>query len=390
MERDQSRVLSERAAHETSQIDGRNGGAGRASPAPVFLSLVDLTRYYDAVAAVRALSLDVREGEYITLLGPSGCGKTTTLRMIGGFIPPSGGKILLDGADMAALPPERRPVNTVFQDYALFPHLTVEQNVEYGLHVRGIPRPARRARVAEMLERVQIAEFARRYPRYLSGGQQQRVALARALVCQPRLLLLDEPLGALDARLREQMQIVLKDLQRDLKIAFIHVTHDQAEAMALADRIVVMRAGVIEQVGPPEALYHRPANAFVADFLGTTNLFEGRCIRQDGQLVTLEACGMVMQGQGDAAFAPGEPLSASVRPATIHLNEAANGQENGYLGDVEGVIYRGEHWLVRIRVPETQVIALRPASVGHDAGLHVGQVVHFSWRASDCWLMKKG
>ena len=388
MERDQSRVLTEPSKSIQVQDDGR--GTGVAGPTPAFLSLVDLTRYYDAVAAVRALQLEVHEGEYITLLGPSGCGKTTTLRMIGGFIPPSSGQILLDGSDMAALPPERRPVNTVFQDYALFPHLTVEQNVEYGLRVRGIRRRERRERVAEMLERVHIAEFARRYPRYLSGGQQQRVALARALVCQPRLLLLDEPLGALDARLREQMQIVLKDLQRDLKIAFIHVTHDQSEAMALADRIVVMRAGVIEQVGPAEALYHRPANAFVADFLGTTNLFEGLCVRQDGLLVTLDMNGWVMQGQSVATFAPGEPLSASVRPSTIHLNSPANEQSNLFTGEVEGVIYRGEHWLVRIRMAAAQIIALTPASVGRDVGLHAGQTVRFSWRAEDCWLMKKG
>ncbi|NWG15864.1 MAG: ABC transporter ATP-binding protein [Chloroflexi bacterium] len=355
---------------------------------PAFLSLVNLTRYYDATAAVRGLSLDVREGEYITLLGPSGCGKTTTLRMIAGFIPPSAGQILLDNRDIVHLPPEKRPVNTVFQDYALFPHLTVEQNVEYGLRVRGVPRSERRARVADMLERVQIAEFARRYPRYLSGGQQQRVALARALVCRPRLLLLDEPLGALDARLREQMQIVLKDLQRELNIAFVHVTHDQAEAMALADRIVVMRAGVIEQVDSPEGLYHRPVNDFVADFLGTTNLLKGRCVSQEGDIVLLETDGLRMRGRTHLQFAAGETLHVSLRPSCIHLNSSLSAQDNVFDGRVEGIVYRGENWLLRINTGAYHWIALTPARTGSDAGVQIGQNISFGWRAEDCWLMK--
>jgi putative spermidine/putrescine transport system ATP-binding protein len=240
-----------------------------------------------------------------------------------------------------------------------------------------------------MLERVQIAPFAKRYPRYLSGGQQQRVALARALVCQPRLLLLDEPLGALDARLREQMQIVLKDLQRELTIAFIHVTHDQAEAMALADRIVVMRSGVIEQVDSPEGLYHRPVNAFVADFLGTTNLFDGKCLQQDGDHVLLETQGCLIHSKTALPVAPGESVSLSVRPSSIVLNPENGEFENSFTGEIEGIVYRGEQWSIHLKAGAFHLIVLVPSSLSRNAGVEIGQQVRFSWHAEDCWLMKR-
>ncbi len=365
------------------------GGTGQAaSPLSPFLAVVNLSRRFGSTLAVKDFNLTVDEGEYITLLGPSGCGKTTTLRMIAGFVTPSTGQIRLDGQDIVGLPPERRPVNTVFQDYALFPHLTVWQNVEYGLRVRRTPAAERRQRVDEMLERVQLTALASRYPRYLSGGQQQRVALARALICRPRLLLLDEPLGALDARLREQMQGVLKDLQRDLNITFIHVTHDQSEALALSDRIAIMRHGVIEQVSSPHQLYQQPVNSFVADFLGTTNLFQGRCLDRQNERVLVEAAGQQFWGHSDLTFTPGETVFASVRPTAVRLGQPDDDTVNQFQGVVAEVTYRGEYWLAQLQVGQLEVLAQVVEGAGQTAPT-VGQTVNLSWPVEACKLMKE-
>ena len=227
------------------------------------------------VAAVENISLTVEDGEFFSLLGPSGCGKTTTLRMIAGFEEPTSGRVLIEGQDMVGIPPFHRPVNTVFQDYALFPHMTVEQNIAFGLEMQGKPRSVIKERVREMLDLVQLPGLERRYPKQLSGGQQQRVALARSLVKEPKVLLLDEPLGALDLKLRKQMQLELKQMQRQLGITFIYVTHDQEEALMMSDRIAVMNKGKVLQVGPAGEIYDRPANHFVADFIGETNFLDG-------------------------------------------------------------------------------------------------------------------
>jgi spermidine/putrescine transport system ATP-binding protein len=243
--------------------------------------LVGLTKRFDDVVAVDNISLDIDRGHFFALLGPSGCGKTTTLRMIGGFEEPSEGRIELGGVDVAPLPPYKRDVNTVFQSYALFPHLSIFENVAFGLRRRGIKGDDLRTRVGDALELVGLAGLERRKPRQLSGGQQQRIALARALVNRPRVLLLDEPLGALDLKLRKEMQLELKRIQHEVGITFVHVTHDQEEAMTMADRIVIMDGGHIEQVGTPSELYEKPRTPFVAGFLGVSNLLPGTVVGDD-------------------------------------------------------------------------------------------------------------
>jgi spermidine/putrescine transport system ATP-binding protein len=252
-----------------------------AAAAEYDIRLVGLTKRFDDVVAVDNVSLDIDRGQFFALLGPSGCGKTTTLRMIGGFEEPSEGRIELGGVDVAPLPPYKRDVNTVFQSYALFPHLSIFENVAFGLRRRGVKGGEVRNRVHEALELVGLAGLERRKPRQLSGGQQQRIALSRALVNRPRVLLLDEPLGALDLKLRKEMQLELKRIQSEVEITFVHVTHDQEEAMTMADRIVIMDGGHIEQVGTPTELYESPRTAFVAGFLGVSNLLEGTVVGED-------------------------------------------------------------------------------------------------------------
>lgn len=246
----------------------------------IAISLREVRKKFGEVVAVSSVNLDVLNGEFLTLLGPSGSGKTTVLRMIAGFEALTSGSIFLDGEDVTGVPAFERNVNTVFQDYALFPHMTVLENVEYGLKVKGISRDERRIRSTEILEVVQLIGFADRKPNQLSGGQRQRVALARALVNQPKVLLLDEPLGALDLKLREEMQVELKSIQQRVGITFVYVTHDQSEALSMSDRVVVFNAGKIEQVGTPQEIYDHPATAFVASFVGITNLFSGDRAKQ--------------------------------------------------------------------------------------------------------------
>jgi ABC-type Fe3+/spermidine/putrescine transport system ATPase subunit len=238
------------------------------------VELRGVTRRFDELAAVDALTLGVERGEFLTLLGPSGCGKTTTLRLIAGFEHPDEGELLIGGRDVTGLPPYKRDVNTVFQSYALFPHLSVLENVAYGLKQRGLKRPERESKAREALELVRLPEVAGRRPRQLSGGQQQRIALARALVMEPRVLLLDEPLGALDLKVRKELQIELKRIQQQVGITFVYVTHDQEEALSMSDRVVVMSHGRIEQLGTPQEIYDRPATRFVAAFIGETNFIE--------------------------------------------------------------------------------------------------------------------
>ncbi|MDQ4005013.1 MAG: ATP-binding cassette domain-containing protein, partial [Actinomycetota bacterium] len=242
------------------------------------VELVDLRKRFDDVVAVDGISLDIPAGEFFSLLGPSGCGKTTTLRLIGGFERPDEGRILLDGADMAQTPPHRRPVNTVFQSYALFPHLSVRENVAFGLRFHGASKAETERRVGSALDLVQLGALGERMPGQLSGGQQQRVALARALVLDPEVLLLDEPLGALDAKLRKALQIELKAIQERVGITFVYVTHDQEEALTMSDRVAVMAEGHVVQVGPPREVYDEPADAYVADFLGVSNLMDARAL----------------------------------------------------------------------------------------------------------------
>src|SRR4051794_12077082 len=253
------------------------------------ISIVGLRKEFDGVTAVDGIDIDIEAGEFFTLLGPSGCGKTTTLRMLAGFEQPTDGQIFIDGVDVAQTPAHKRPVNTVFQSYALFPHLDVERNVDYGLRWRkDLDKQTRKSRVAKALELVQLTGYGKRRPFQLSGGQQQRVALARALVLEPAVLLLDEPLGALDAKLRKTLQIELRQLQKRVETTFLYVTHDQEEAMTMSDRLVVLRDGKVEQLGSPSEVYSQPETAYVAGFLGTANLYEAKVLEIDGDIATCE------------------------------------------------------------------------------------------------------
>jgi len=306
-------------------VAGTAGSGQSSSPARPpggAVRLVALTKDFDDVPAVRGIDLDIAAGEFFSLLGPSGCGKTTTLRMIAGFEQPSGGQILLDGRDVSRLAPDRRPVNTVFQSYALFPFLTVRENVAFGLRYAGTSRADTRRRTDEALARVRMSEYAGRRPAQLSGGQQQRVALARALVLNPRVLLLDEPLGALDAKLRKTLQLELKALQESVGITFLYVTHDQDEALTMSDRIAVFNQGDIAQLGSPTEVYEHPATPFVAGFVGTSNLLDGQV----------------------AEAVLGRPGTWSVRPEKIRVVAAdaqvAEGQ-HAVRGVVREVVYVG-------------------------------------------------
>jgi spermidine/putrescine transport system ATP-binding protein len=309
---------------------GVGGEEGTPSPndLQIDVRLVGVRKDFGDVTAVDGIDLEIGRGEFFSLLGPSGCGKTTTLRMIGGFELPDEGVIELDGVDVAGLPPHRRDVNTVFQSYALFPHLNVFDNVGYGLRRKGLPRAEIAQRVPRILELVNLSGFEGRRVTQLSGGQAQRVALARALVNEPKVLLLDEPLGALDLKLRKQMQLFLKALQHEVGITFIYVTHDQEEAMTMSDRIAVMRDGRVEQVGPPEDVYERPATEFVAGFLGASNLLEGEAAAGDNgsRLVTLSSGERltIPTGEGRAGR-----IRLGVRPEKIRISAGPDGADSG-------------------------------------------------------------
>ncbi len=306
------------------------------------------------VHAVDGVSLDIEPGEFFTLLGPSGSGKTTCLRMIGGFTLPTEGSIRIHGQEMAQQPPYARPVNTVFQDYALFPHMTILDNVGYALMVKGLPRTEREKRANELLELVRLGGMGARKPAQLSGGQRQRVALARALISQPRVLLLDEPLGALDLKLREQMQSELKNLQRQLGITFIFVTHDQHEALSMSDRIGVFNRGRIEQIATPAELYDRPSTRFVAEFVGTANLL-----------------------QGDEAQRLAGRASAMIRPERVRLGRAEDARASGTVAEVQ---YFGSFWRVRVERPSLPAL-LADVALGGAAVPAVGQPAHLHWDA---------
>jgi putative spermidine/putrescine transport system ATP-binding protein len=282
--------------------------------APPDISVRGLTKRYGDVVAVDGIDLDIAAGEFFTMLGPSGSGKTTTLRMIAGFEIPDDGTIELAGEDVSRLPPYDRPVNTVFQDYALFPHMTVQENVEYGLMVKKVKKGERRSRAGEALQSVRLAEYGRRKPAQLSGGQRQRVALARAIVNRPKVLLLDEPLGALDLKLRQQLQIELKELQQNLGMTFVYVTHDQDEALTMSNRIAVFSAGRIEQVGTPAELYEHPATGFVAGFIGTSNIIE-----RDGRTFTVRPEKIRVLAVDGAEGEPGTVRAAKYLGASTHF-----------------------------------------------------------------------
>jgi spermidine/putrescine transport system ATP-binding protein len=341
--------------------------------------LEGVVKRFDGMVAVDGISVEIPRGSFFALLGPSGCGKTTTLRMIGGFEEPTEGRIFLGDQDVVGLPPYKRDVNTVFQSYALFPHMSVEDNVAFGLERKGVPKGELKGRVSEMLELVGLAGFGKRKPKQLSGGQQQRVALGRALVNHPRVLLLDEPLGALDLKLRKQMQMELKRIQHEVGITFVHVTHDQEEAMTMADQIAVMRQGRIEQLGKPTELYERPETAFVAGFLGASNLLPG----------TIEGSDSIRLDNGTVVRAAvngrSGPVAAGVRPEKITIG--AGGGANELAGTISETAYIGV---------ATQVVVRTTAGVIHvfaqnlDAGGRVpapGANVILSWAPESTFIV---
>ncbi len=315
-----------------------------------------VTKRFGDVAAVDSIDLEVHAGEFLSLLGPSGCGKTTTLRLIAGFERPDEGQVRIGGEDVARLPPYKRDVNTVFQSYALFPHLTVAENVAYGLKQRGLGRSERRTRASEMLELVRLSGFEGRKPKQLSGGQQQRVALARALVMSPKVLLLDEPLGALDLKVRRELQIELKRIQRELGITFVYVTHDQEEALAMSNRVAVLNAGRIEQLAAPREIYDRPATRFVADFIGDTNF-----VRQSGRVV-------------------------AVRPEQVQLTRQAAGVEGAIGATIVATMVVGPAVQCVVRTEDGQEVLVREQRTRGKAGaesLGEGERVYVSWPSED-------
>ncbi|MGL4744307.1 MAG: ABC transporter ATP-binding protein, partial [Dermatophilaceae bacterium] len=345
--------------------DVRAGGA---------VSVIGLRKEFDGVAAVDGIDFDVRPGEFFSLLGPSGCGKTTTLRMVAGFEQPTAGRIMLDGTDLARTPAHKRPVNTVFQNYALFPHLTVAENVGYGLRWRrDVPKHARRRLVAEALELVELSSYADRKPHRVSGGQQQRVALARALVLRPSVLLLDEPLGALDAKLRKVLRGELAALQREVGITFVFVTHDQEEALEMSDRLVVMNDGQIAQTGTPREVYQEPRTEYVADFLGVANLLDVVTESGPGGEGKLILGEFPLRGQ----IPPGQsgPGRAVIRPERVELREAGDRSENSVPGVVERCVFLGATSQVFVRLADgSELQALLP-NLTDGEHYHPGQPV---------------
>ena len=358
-----------------------------------------VTKHYHDVVAVDDLSLEIERGEFFSMLGPSGCGKTTTLRMIGGFEEVTAGTVYLGDQDVTDLPPHKRHVNTVFQNYALFPHLTIYENVAFGLRRQKVAADELKRRVSEMLELVELPHVERRKPNQLSGGQQQRVALARALVNHPRVLLLDEPLGALDLKLRKQMQLELKRIQEDVGITFVYVTHDQDEAMTMSDRIAVMNAGKIEQLGDPSELYERPRTEFVAGFLGVSNLLPGRIEDQsgeragvrldDGARVEVVAPDLVETDRVNVGVRP-EKLKVRARPADDATGDALDPGLNHLSGKIADASYVGVHTTYLVRTDDGHqltVYAQNLETSGASQALDYGHPVSLSWRPEHSFVI---
>ncbi|MDY3940102.1 MAG: ABC transporter ATP-binding protein [Spirochaetia bacterium] len=339
------------------------------------LKLSGIVKDFGDNRVIDDVSFSVKSNEFLTILGPSGCGKTTLLRAIGGFEEPTAGKIFLNGEDMAGIPPHKRQVNTVFQKYALFPHLNVFDNVAFGLKLKKVPKDEIRKRVKAMLKLVDLKGFEKRNITKLSGGQQQRVAIARALINHPKILLLDEPLGALDLKLRKDMQIELKQIQQNLGIAFVYVTHDQEEALSMSDTVVVMKDGKIAQMGTPQDIYNEPVNAFVADFIGENNIFDGEMV-EDQQV---EILGAVLP-YNDGVWPKGRPVDAVIRPEDVKVVAP----ENGYwCGRVESVVFKGVHYEIVVNCGGYQWL------IHSTAAPKVGEEIGMTIDLYDLHLMKK-
>jgi spermidine/putrescine transport system ATP-binding protein len=339
------------------------------------ISIIGLRKEFDGATAVDGIDLEIKPGEFFTLLGPSGCGKTTTLRMLGGFEQPTDGRILLDGVDVAQSPPHKRPVNTVFQSYALFPHLDVRKNVAYGLRwLKGLDKETRAARLKKALALVRLTEYANRRPHQMSGGQQQRVALARALVLEPSVLLLDEPLGALDAKLRHSLREELTSLQREVGITFVFVTHDQEEALEMSNRLAVMDGGRIMQLGTPQEVYQEPLTEFVADFLGVANLLDIDGLSGSGPTRTVRFGEFTLEAQAPAGH-DSTARRAVIRPECVEVQEPGLTGANRIPGMVDGAVFLGSTTQVMVRLPHGQVLQSLVTNSAARGDLTAGQPV---------------
>ncbi|MBR5788840.1 MAG: ABC transporter ATP-binding protein [Lachnospiraceae bacterium] len=349
----------------------------------VIVRLNEVEKEFDGVKVVKKLSLDIKEGEFLTLLGPSGCGKTTTLRMIAGFSEATSGQIMLEGVDVSGLKPNERNVNTVFQNYALFPHMNVEDNIAFGLVEKKVPKAEIKERVSEMIKLVQLEGLEKRKPAQMSGGQKQRVAIARALINKPRVLLLDEPLGALDLKLRKQMQLELKHLQQKLGITFVYVTHDQEEALTMSDRIAVMHEGVMEQIGTPDEVYNHPKTKFVASFVGESNILESYVRSVDGDLlhIDLEAGKAALHAKG---FGVEEMIYICVRPENVKLSETPV-EHFSIRGKVIEHIFAGSVVKTEVELLTGQI--LKVSSHPNDDHMEVGKRVYVHWRPKDAIIV---
>jgi spermidine/putrescine transport system ATP-binding protein len=346
--------------------------------------------HYKGVAAIRGIDLTIRDGEFFSLLGPSGCGKTSTLNVIGGFIEPSTGDVLIQDKSVRHLPPYRRPVNTVFQSYALFPHMTVAENVAFGPRMAGQTGPDVKRRVSESLALVSLAGMEDRRPDQLSGGQQQRVALARALINRPAVLLLDEPLGALDLKLRKQMQVELSRIQREVGITFVYVTHDQEEAMTMSDRIAVMNHGRVEQVGTPEDVYERPANLFVADFIGSSNILHGSLLESTAGIATVQLdAGAIVLATHSHELSTGQRVAVTIRPDDMQLlaDNPRNQHANRLIGRVTKVSFLGTYRQVVVTTNDNIEVMIRqpPATTGRPPGSDEPVMIGWGTERSTCF-----
>jgi spermidine/putrescine transport system ATP-binding protein len=363
------------------------GEIRRGPEGGVAVELSGVTKRFGEFVAVDDLTLDIHEGEFFSLLGPSGCGKTTTLRMIAGFEEPTEGTISVAGEPMRGVPSYRRPVNTVFQSYAVFPHMNVFDNVAFGLRRAGVKGDELRQRVTEACEMVQLSGFEKRKPSQLSGGQQQRVALARALVNRPKVLLLDEPLGALDLKLRKEMQLELKSLQHEVGITFVYVTHDQEEALTMSDRIAVMNEGEVQQVADPTTLYESPRNRFVANFIGQTNVFSGTVESVNGERVTLRTRGGVRieaVTREENGVEVGAQAQATVRPEKVRFGSAGDNVSNA---EIRQIVYLGVSTQYIAELSDGTPLVLYQQNIQDSAGPGVGEEVSVAWDTQHCLVL---
>jgi putrescine transport system ATP-binding protein len=370
------------------QVDSPAAAGREQDASAAFVRIERVTKKFGDFAAVDAVSLDIQQGEIFCLLGGSGSGKTTLLRMLAGFEKPTSGRIFIDGEDMSTIPPYERRINMMFQSYALFPHMTVEKNVSFGLEQEKIPKQEIRARVAEILEIVKMSSFMGRKPHQLSGGQRQRVALARALVKRPKLLLLDEPLAALDRKLREHTQFELINIQKRLGVTFIVVTHDQEEAMTLSSRMGVMNHGKIAQVGTPAAIYESPATKFVADFIGSVNMFEGRVVDESAGRIQSDELGSTVVVDRNLQCSRGATVWTAVRPEKINMSRAPGEvhalRENVVRGTVKEIAYMGDVSIYLVQIDSGKTVRVTLPNIMRDAEHRItrDETVYLSWHGS--------